>query len=520
MLVLPLLASPVGEFPLGDDWSYSDSVRWLVQDGRFRLPEFNAPSTVLNIAWGGLFAKLFGYSLTVLRCSTLAASALALAAMFLWLLELELPAAEAAAGTALLALNPLFLDLSYTFLTDILYLAVFLFACLVTWRGLRLENRRWLAAGSVLASLAYLSRQIGLAPTAIAALWLARRRTKPADWLAVLLTPALTIAAHQWWLFKVNGLTHGIVLHVTESAQRWSGPLLPTLKDAGVRFVTGFQYLGWFVAPASFAVAAGAAARKGRPAALICAAAGASLIAAGLLLKGPIPSLGGDQITRLGLGLVNATSGFQHKAAGWYGSPVLWFAINAAALAGGLALAVAAGATARRPALLFFGLSSWLAFAPVWLGVSFYDRYFLVLLPWAIMICAASWARSRTAAVWLGAALLGAFGLAGVRDCLAWNAAVWESGRMTAERGVDPALLIGGLSYDGAHWAHKNMAVLKAKEPVDKIRPFEWLDGVPFRGIISFDPQPPGPRLAPLLSVPYRTPFSSDGGRIFVYLRP
>jgi dolichyl-phosphate-mannose-protein mannosyltransferase len=438
--------------------------------------------------------------------------------MFLWLRELELPPREAAAGTALLALNPLFLDLSYTFLTDVLFLALFLLACLFTWRGLRTRRNGALAAGSVLASLAYLSRQIGLAPTAVAALWLLRRRAKPLSWASVLALPMLTFAAHQYWLFHVNGLTHGIVLHYSESAARWSGPLWPTIKDAGVRFLEAFQYLSWFIAPAAAAVALGASRRK--RAALAWSAAGAALLAAALLVKGPIPELGGDQITRQGLGLVKATNGWAQKQSGWFGSGPLWLAVNAAAVAGGLALAVSAADSVREPAMAFLGLSSWLAFTPLWLGVSFYDRYFLLLLPWAISACAAAWARSRTASTWAGAVLLGALGLAGVRDCLSWNAALWEAGRQAAQRGVDPALLIGGLSYDGAHWGHKNMAVLKAQKPVEKIRPFEWMDGVPFRGIISFDPEPPGPSLQPLLSVAYRTPFSGAGGRMFVYLRP
>src|SRR5947199_4563425 len=62
---------PLGAFPVEDDWGYVRIVQHLVDDGRVQIHAWNTTSVVLQLFWGALFARLFGFSFDVLRASTL-----------------------------------------------------------------------------------------------------------------------------------------------------------------------------------------------------------------------------------------------------------------------------------------------------------------------------------------------------------------------------------------------------------------------------------------------------------------
>src|SRR5688500_5115162 len=70
-LAMVLITDPRGEFPLNDDWMYARSVLSLVEKGRYVLCDFQAVTALLQILWGALFAKIFGFSMTILRVSVL-----------------------------------------------------------------------------------------------------------------------------------------------------------------------------------------------------------------------------------------------------------------------------------------------------------------------------------------------------------------------------------------------------------------------------------------------------------------
>src|SRR5205823_3783658 len=125
---------------------------------------WSSATFVLQAYWGALFAQLFGFSHSVLRASTLLLGALGVLAFYLLLRDL-LDRRRALLGALLLLANPLYVHLSYTFLTDIPFLTLALCALVCYVRALRGARfaAGWLVAGSALAGGAYLVRQLGLA---------------------------------------------------------------------------------------------------------------------------------------------------------------------------------------------------------------------------------------------------------------------------------------------------------------------------------------------------------------------
>ena len=124
-LVLALtvvLVSPLDAFPLNDDWVYATMVQWHL-DGHFAVHAYSSAFALTQTVWGALWCMVFGYSYGTLRVSTLA-----LAALAAW--ATSRAAREAGAGCwasrltgIVLVCNPLFLNLAYTFMTDVPFMA-------------------------------------------------------------------------------------------------------------------------------------------------------------------------------------------------------------------------------------------------------------------------------------------------------------------------------------------------------------------------------------------------------------
>lgn len=56
-IVLVLLVNVRGNFPLNDDWSYSYSVKTLVEDGKLELTGWISMPVISQIYWGSLFCS-------------------------------------------------------------------------------------------------------------------------------------------------------------------------------------------------------------------------------------------------------------------------------------------------------------------------------------------------------------------------------------------------------------------------------------------------------------------------------
>ena len=117
-LVNLLVIQPAGNFPLNDDWIYSDSVFHLMKTGQFRLlgcSPFNLLSTLL----GAVVCSVFGQSHEVLRGLTILLGLATTIVLYFTLLRIGLKRIDAALLVMVLAANPMFVDLQFSFMTDV-----------------------------------------------------------------------------------------------------------------------------------------------------------------------------------------------------------------------------------------------------------------------------------------------------------------------------------------------------------------------------------------------------------------
>ncbi|MEZ5294682.1 MAG: hypothetical protein R2745_26625, partial [Vicinamibacterales bacterium] len=109
--------------PYIDDWVYARSVEQFVQTGRLAVPSISAVYPIAQTLWAAPFAAVLGFSFDALRLSTVAAAALGCWALYLLLVELGCRRSTAGLGAAALALHPVLFDLTFSFMTEVPFVA-------------------------------------------------------------------------------------------------------------------------------------------------------------------------------------------------------------------------------------------------------------------------------------------------------------------------------------------------------------------------------------------------------------
>jgi len=388
-----------GDFPLSDDWSYAYTTRELCTTGELHFLPWTGASLLLQAWYGAALCRLFGFSFTVLRISTLVLAATGVVGLVLLLRQLGARGTTLALATALFALNPLYVNLAFTFMTDVPFTVAAVWAGCCYAHGLARQRTRALLAGAVLATAALLIRQHGIfvaAAAAAAALLAARRpwRTRLAQAAAALVLPALAILLHHLWLVGIHGAPGGYEHKLVEAGR--VSPL--GLLNCAFR---GLEYLGLFLAP--LALALGRA--PGTRAALLAYAwqAGLAALAVGLYVReGALMPYLTNVLYDLGLGALTLRDvlflGLTPTLHA--GMPLaLPLTVLATAAAGRLGAVWTLGlARLRDPARGFVLLALLFLFAGSLLHTRYYfDRYLLVVVPFALaatlalapVICAA-----------------------------------------------------------------------------------------------------------------------------------
>ena len=156
---------PLGEFPLNDDWVYAKSVNSILETGDFRL-SYSDANAFAQAYWGALFCLPFGFSFLALRISTCVLAAVGISAFYLLLREIGGRRWSALVGALTLATNPLYLQLSDTYMTDVSFIALFSGSLWLYVRGIKHDSWPLLVGAFAAGYVALLIRQFALVPTA------------------------------------------------------------------------------------------------------------------------------------------------------------------------------------------------------------------------------------------------------------------------------------------------------------------------------------------------------------------
>ena len=205
-----LILSPVFEFPLNDSWAHAKSVKNLAENQEIKISEWTAASFVFQMFYGYVFTVPFGFSFTALRISTIVLSFFGIAAFYFILKELKFTETIATFASLVLFFNPIYFNLSYTFMTDVPFISLVLISTLFFVKAVKNEDNILLLLGTIFSIFAFLIRQHGLiVPIAVFIFLLLNKKysLKFRKITTLLILPIMSFLIYQLWYFFVHGQT-------------------------------------------------------------------------------------------------------------------------------------------------------------------------------------------------------------------------------------------------------------------------------------------------------------------------
>jgi hypothetical protein len=160
-----LIVWPVAEMAYGDDTAYTYVALNVARTGHLMYNGWESAVLVLHSYWGALFIRLFGFSFTCARLSTIPLALGAVGLCYLLVRRAGLGTQTAVFVTLLLGLSPLFLPVAVSFMTDVPGL-FFMFASLYSLTRAEEESTHegsgygWLALGVITGFMGGTGRQV------------------------------------------------------------------------------------------------------------------------------------------------------------------------------------------------------------------------------------------------------------------------------------------------------------------------------------------------------------------------
>ena len=203
-----LIMLPFKDQVFSEDFAYAQSVKHLILTGDLKISERVGPSSITHIFLGSIIASILGFSLGNLHIAVVALLPFMLLAFYKTLRLAGNTPQRSFLFTLFFLSIPWILQLSYTFLTDVTFLTMEVFSLLFYLTAFRKNSTKYLLLGSVFASLAFLTRQLGLAIVlaAVVTIFLKRenREYKIKNLLLVSIAPLAAAALYFFWL-KIPG---------------------------------------------------------------------------------------------------------------------------------------------------------------------------------------------------------------------------------------------------------------------------------------------------------------------------
>ena len=483
-LVAVFFIHPQGNFPLSDDWAYGGAVKSLLDTGSIKLPDWSSANFITQMFWGALFCLPEGFSFTALRVSTLVLGLLGVLITYGLLLEIGAARSVALFGALSLALNPLYLELSYTFMTDVPFVTLSLLSLYLLVRTLKVNSKKAAVLGLMFACGAILIRQIGISILAAASLaYLVKNRLWVRTVLIAIVPVSLGLTTQllfQEWL----QLTHRmpavyqvqmrLILNICKHLT-WRS-VIPAM-DATFVFLI---YLGLFSLPFLLFLWPRGLMSIFRSRYLTLVTLLFATLATYFVRNKKMPLLP-DVLYDFGLGhpiLYDTDTLHLHSfpSAGgkfWIVITILGV-LGAAVLFQATVIAVAQACSplklspARRGVMVLLLATGVVYVVPLiilWFDGFVFDRYLLLLVPLSIVMIAQllpkpEFVETRFQYYFpaiLSLLLCGLFSVAATHDYLSWNRVRWQAlNELMFDQHVDPKQIDGGFEFDGWYLYSRN----------------------------------------------------------------
>jgi len=511
--ITEMLIHPAGEFPLNDDWSYTLSLQQWYDKHQYRLLGWTSMPLLSQLTWGLLFCKLFGFSFTVLRYSTLVLGLAGGIGAYFLCREFSHDKGACFLAALILLFNPIYLNLSNTFMTDVPFTSFLIFSLLFFVKGLRQEKTAYILQGVFFVLVATLERQLGLLAAAAFALALVLKHNfSRKALLTAFISLGLPVGLYLLYNFWLK-TQHDYPVKYNEGVHRIRYNLFSNDHSA-FQFLLRqalniFIYAGFFIFPFIFRVDWKAIWQRRRtPAFIVCVTI---MMAAGIycLIQHNHLALMGNIMNPYGLGVVDLRDGQLLDSGNLRPLPaILWQLVCAAGIIGGTFLIWSLfqnlkGLHSRPPLFFLLGFCAFYSFIMLVGGT--YDRYLIPLIPVLIILLMTGTAEKSierhtaagvpphrrhsigpyAAVVFL---LTGAwFSIAGTANYLGWNRARWEAlYYLVDDAGVPPAQIDGGFAFNG-YYNYNESDISKLKDhPGPGRKSWWWVQDDVY--MISFGP--------------------------------
>lgn len=206
-----LILHPLTDAPVVDSWLYTSAVRRYLRTGEIRFAGFTQAMPVAQVYYGAAWAHAFGANSVSLEISVVALAVLCGVLFHALAIKCGAPRWQALAATGLLICNPCFTFLSFSFMTEIPFLAALVGAHLAFARADGAHELSWMWLSAAMAVIAFMIRPFGAMAIAgcVGAMLIYDTRLRGterwdvAQWIKVM-TPfgaALAVCAAVWiWL--------------------------------------------------------------------------------------------------------------------------------------------------------------------------------------------------------------------------------------------------------------------------------------------------------------------------------
>ena len=459
-----LIVPPTGEFPSADDFDLAATSWHLVETGHLRLSDWPEMTLIGHVFWGALFSAVGGCSFFTLRLSMFAASAITAVALYVWCRRYGHSGSLAAWFAITFAVNPLIINLQYTFMTDLSGVAAAAILLLLTPRLDESSGRR-LAGYSVLAGAAYCTRETACMPylvyCGLAGVQAVRRRSFGRFfWL---LAPfGLMAVGYELWLHFVNGVP---------SFRKLPNLQLDSVAHHAERLLLVLSMLSLHLLPVSLLLLGRERLYQERKAWVTSGLVVSAAVGASLLLAGGLPVLYGGEIFDFGLRMPELPAGdipdgLRGAEWSWGTESVSVFRVTTAGLAVISAWLLGTWVAARwhpiwearhslETSLIIAGLVLVGMLFLYLLTGSYFERYIPPLVLPAMMVIAGllsiSTAPPRAVPVtaWLATAVIGLCSLVGIQDGMQRSRVFWSAVEELHDLNVRPIHIDAGLAYAG-----------------------------------------------------------------------
>lgn len=171
------IVGPGDSFFVNDDWSFVRAFENFVASGRMTSTGWGpshatgGPALVVHILWARLFTLIAGQSMTVMRVSILSMGILGSVGMLMLLRNARCSGLTSLVAALAVLVNPLYLSQSFTFMSDISFTALSIYALLFLSLAVQGRSSWILTIGFVFCLGAILVRQVGVV-IVVAFLWM------------------------------------------------------------------------------------------------------------------------------------------------------------------------------------------------------------------------------------------------------------------------------------------------------------------------------------------------------------